>query len=142
MSQLLQASDLDESHKKMSDAIVQCSQNLVTIINDILDLSKIEAGKFELTEKEFYLDALVENMKKTFSIAAHKKNLELLFRIEPNAPEIFIGDEGKITQILINIIGNTIKFTDSGHIYVSIKNNTKRRRHSTRIYYCGHGYRH
>jgi signal transduction histidine kinase/DNA-binding response OmpR family regulator len=121
MSQLLQMSELDSGYKKMVDAISQCSKNLVTIINDILDLSKMEAGKFELMESEFHLDDLIENMKKTFSISAHKKNLELLFRIEPNDLDLIVGDEGKISQILTNLIGNAIKFTESGHIYMSVK---------------------
>ncbi|MGM0415239.1 MAG: response regulator, partial [Bacillota bacterium] len=94
--------------------------NLLTLINDILDLSKIEAGKIELEEKEFNLVNTVESIAEMMAIKAYNKELELPCRISPIIPEYLIGDQGRLKQILINIIGNAIKFTKEGEVSIQV----------------------
>jgi len=96
------------------------AESLLSIINDILDFSKIEAGKLEVEAIPFRLrDSLGETIK-SLSFRAHQKELELVFHVRPEVPEAVIGDPGRIRQILVNLIGNAIKFTDHGEILVTI----------------------
>ena len=95
--------------------------SLLDIINDILDFSKIEAGKMDLENTDFSLDEVLEQLSNVFALKAAEKNLELLFHVHPDVPAFLRGDPLRLRQILINLTGNALKFTESGEIIVSIK---------------------
>ena len=120
-AELLEQTQLTPEQRDYVDMLKLSAQNLLDIINDILDLSKIEAGKIELEKTEFNLPELVENTCLSLSAKAHEKGLELFCRISPEVPELVIGDPVRLKQILMNIIGNAIKFTEEGHIVVEVK---------------------
>src|SRR5574343_1628290 len=92
--------------------------SLLTIINDILDFSKIEAGKLLIEEISFEGPRLIAETLKTLTLRAHQKGLELICDIQPEVPSRLIGDPGRIRQVLLNLVGNAIKFTETGEIYV------------------------
>ncbi|MGA9565938.1 MAG: response regulator [Candidatus Korobacteraceae bacterium] len=96
------------------------SDSLLAIINDILDFSKVEAGKLELEEIDFNLHEVVGETLKALSLRAHQKGLELACSIDARVPEYTIGDPGRLRQILINLVGNAIKFTHDGEIVVTV----------------------
>jgi CheY-like chemotaxis protein/HPt (histidine-containing phosphotransfer) domain-containing protein len=92
---------------------------LLRIISDVLDLSKIEAGRLELEVGPFDLDALLEDVSTVVAIAAEQKGIELLFAIDPAVPATFVGDRTRLSQVLVNLASNGIKFTDSGEVELS-----------------------
>ncbi|MCA9649964.1 MAG: response regulator [Myxococcales bacterium] len=93
---------------------------LLDLINDVLDFSKIEAGQMVLEEVDFDLRTLVEEVLDQVSVQAARKDLELIARYVPSTPTLVEGDHGRIRQILINLVGNAIKFTESGHVLVTV----------------------
>ncbi|MDG2669216.1 ATP-binding protein, partial [Vibrio parahaemolyticus] len=97
------------------------ANNLVTIINDILDYSKVEAGKLTLVEEEFDLRLLVESCTALCAYQADKKNLKLLVDMPLAMNTVVVGDKGRINQILLNLIGNAVKFTDEGHVLLKVR---------------------
>ena len=94
---------------------------LLSVINDILDFSKIEAGKFSLDPRPFNLSAAVADTLRSVSLRAHEKGLELVFDIDPAIPEQVVGDAGRLRQILLNLVGNAVKFTQQGEVVLSVK---------------------
>jgi len=100
--------------------IQNASQSLLTIINDILDFSKIEAGKLHLESINFQLDDNFETLADLFRLACEDKNIELIFDIDPTIPTTLIGDPTRLSQVLINLCSNAIKFTEQGEIKVSV----------------------
>ncbi len=102
-------------------AMAQSSADaLLTIINDILDFSKIEAGKLTLDPVPFHLGECLEGTLSTLALRAHKKGLELSCHTAPTVPETLVGDEGRLRQVLLNLVGNAIKFTDTGEVLVEV----------------------
>lgn len=97
------------------------ANNLVTIINDILDYSKVEAGKLTLVEEEFDLRSLIESCTALCAYQADKKNLKLLVDMPLAMNTVVVGDKGRINQILLNLIGNAVKFTDEGHVLLKVR---------------------
>ena len=120
MAELLAKSDLDAKQKTFTDIIVKSGNALLTIINDILDFSKIDAGQMVLDPAPFNLGEAIEDVATLVSTRAKEKDLELIVRIQPGLPEMFIGDVGRIRQIITNLLGNAVKFTDSGHVLVNV----------------------
>jgi two-component system, sensor histidine kinase and response regulator len=120
MSDLLLDTRLDPEQRKYVDAIICSGQNLLEIINDILDFSKIEANCLELDSVDFDLLELLENVCEMLSFSAHAKGLELTTLTGRNIPFALKGDPVRIRQVLVNLIGNAIKFTHQGDIVVSI----------------------
>ena len=120
MAELLAKSDLDAKQKMFTDVIVKSGASLLTIINDILDFSKLDAGKMELDPMPFRLREAVEDIATLVSSKVDEKDLELIVRVDPNIPEILVGDVGRIRQILTNLVGNAVKFTDMGHVYINV----------------------
>src|SRR6266851_1715779 len=112
--------ELQAAKQRDSLGLVRLSaESLLTVINDILDFSKIEAGKLTLDSIPFDLrESLGESMK-ALSFRAHQKGLELVYDVQPDVPESLLGDPGRLRQILINLVGNSIKFTERGEIDVS-----------------------
>jgi len=96
------------------------SESLLTVINDILDFSKIEAGKLDLNCVTFDVYECVENTLQTFVLKGQQKGLELVCHILPNVPEFVVGDPERLRQVLLNLVGNAIKFTQHGHVLVKV----------------------
>jgi len=120
MSDLLIDTRLDSEHRKYVEAIISSGQNLLEIINDILDFSKIEANCLELDIVDFDLLELLENVCGMLGFAAQEKGLELTMVTGRNVPFYLKGDQVRIRQVLINLIGNAVKFTHKGDIIVSV----------------------
>lgn len=125
LTNLLLKTNLEEKQLKYLSAIKESSDNLLVIINDILDLSKIEAGKIELEDIPFNVRKIIRHIQDILSIKAHEKAIELNVSINDNIPEILFGDPTRLTQILMNLVSNAIKFTAKGN--VSIRVNEKER---------------
>lgn len=121
MSELLSQTELNENQKKYLEFIQISADNLLAIINDILNISKLESGKVELEIKELELEKMMNNILALLSVNAHKKGIEVVYYIDKDIPEFLEGDEVKLNQILINLIGNAVKFTDKGEILIEIK---------------------
>ena len=121
LSELLQATELTPRQRHLSETISHSAEALLQIINDILDFSKVEAGKLELERIEFGLREAVEETIEIFAGRAHAKGLELACAIELDVPGTVRGDPMRLRQVLINFVGNAIKFTDSGEVIVRIR---------------------
>ncbi len=118
MTDIVLDSELNDEQRENLQIVKESSQLLLQIINDILDFSKIEAGKLELDSVEFNLPLLLSDTLKSIGVQARAKNLELTFGIAPNVPETLRGDPLRVRQLLVNLIGNAIKFTQHGEIVV------------------------
>ncbi|WP_082496511.1 response regulator [Aminobacter sp. DSM 101952] len=120
MAELLAKSDLDPKQKTFTDIIVKSGNALLTIINDILDFSKIDAGQLVLDPIPFNLAEAIEDVATLMSTRAKEKDLELIVRLQPDLRHLYVGDVGRIRQIITNLLGNAVKFTDSGHVLVDV----------------------
>ncbi len=120
MSELLQATELTARQRHLSETISRSAAALLQIINDILDFSKVEAGKLELEHVEFSLRDSVEETIEIFAGRAQAKGLELVSAVESDVPATVRGDPLRLRQILINFVGNAIKFTDSGEVVLRV----------------------
>ena len=121
MSELLQATGLTPRQRHLSETISRSAEALLQIINDILDFSKVEAGKLELERVDFRLREAVEETLEIFAARAHAKGLELVCDIEAGVPNTVHSDPMRLRQVLINFVGNAIKFTDSGLVVVRVR---------------------
>ena len=120
MTELALSTALDEEQKEYLNSVKYSAENLLTLINDILDFSKIEAGKLEFETREFNLQDAVGDTLRSLAIKSNEKGVELLLDIEPDVPEWVKGDSVRIQQIITNLVGNAIKFTDIGEIVLHI----------------------
>ncbi len=120
MTTLLSDTVLDTEQRDYADTIRHSANSLLAILNDILDFSKIESGKIEFEMLEFDLRATLEDMSELMAIRAHEKGLEFACYVDPDVPSLLIGDPGRLRQILINLIGNAIKFTFQGEITIRL----------------------
>jgi|GEM_PF-1138804 len=120
MAELLQETRLDEDQKMYAETIAKSGSALLTIINDILNFSKIEAGKVELTPVAFNLQTAIEDVVTLLSPGAADKGIEIAMRYDPALPEVFEGDAGRIRQVITNIAGNAVKFTNEGYVYIDV----------------------
>lgn len=121
MANLLTHSELDDLQKKYLNIIRKSSENLLVIINDILDLSKIEAGKMEFEKINFLLSDVIEMVFHSLHYQAEDKQLLLTFSIDEQLPKALKGDPVRLNQILVNLTGNAIKFTEKGSVTISAK---------------------
>jgi two-component system, sensor histidine kinase and response regulator len=112
---------LDTTQRDYLDTVKSSAQSLLTVINDILDFSKIEAGKLLIEKIPFHLRQTVDKTIKSMAIRARMKGIPLVCEIDPHLPLCVLGDPGRLRQILVNLIGNAIKFTEQGRIVVQIK---------------------
>ena len=119
-SELLEGMIRDSKQKSYLDAISSSGRTLLDLINDILDLSKIEAGKLDINNKPVNLNEIFNEIVSIFTIKAQSKNIDLILDIQGNTPTNIISDEVRIRQIMFNLIGNAVKFTDDGFIKISI----------------------
>jgi Amt family ammonium transporter len=120
MTELLQRTELDDRQRRFVEACQSSGKSLLAVINDILDFSKIEAGKLDLDEHEFDLDRVVEETVETMAFTARQKGIELLSHVAMEACCRVVGDSGRLRQLLVNLIGNAIKFTDAGQVTVRV----------------------
>ena len=120
MASLLLDTSLDEKQKDMARVIVSSGDALLKIINDILDFSRLEAGKLRLIREPFNLRECVEDVATLLSLPVEEKNLELMVRFQPDLDGVFIGDPGRVRQIVTNLVGNAVKFTERGHILIDV----------------------
>jgi two-component system sensor histidine kinase/response regulator len=120
ITDLLLESDLPPDHREYLNVIQESADSLITVINDILDFSKIEAGKLEINQVEFDLDERLGDAMKSLAVRAHSKDLELACSIDPQTPRTLIGDDSRLRQVIVNLVGNAIKFTVSGEVVVRV----------------------
>ena len=120
---LLAKTRMDSEQADFVKTIKNASENLLTIVNDVLDFSKIEAGMMRLEPHEFSIDEVLENLRKLFEHSAGENNLKLEFKCDETVPLKFVGDANRLNQILVNLVGNAIKFTEKGSVTVRIKAN-------------------
>ena len=120
MTSLLLDRQLPREENEYVEIIRSSSESLLTIIDDILDFSKIEAGQMELDVRPLHLASVLEDSLNLLGEVAAKKRLELIYRIDPRVPGHIMGDDGRLRQILVNLLGNAVKFTDKGEISVDV----------------------
>ncbi len=121
MTELVLDTDLTGEQRDSLGLVKLSAESLLSIINDILDFSKIEAGKLDMEAIPFELRESLGEAMKALSYRAHQKGLELIYDVQPDVPEALVGDPGRIRQIIVNLVGNSIKFTEHGEIFVSVE---------------------
>ena len=120
MTDLTIDTDLTHEQRENLSLVKSSSQALLQILNDVLDFSKIEAGKLEIDKVEFDLRNVAGDVVRSLAVRANEKGLELACRVFPQVPDLLIGDALRLRQVLVNLVGNAIKFTESGEVIVSI----------------------
>ena len=127
MTELALDTELTPRQREYLGLVKSSADSLLTVINDILDFSKIEAGKLGLDQAPFALrDALHETLQ-ALALRAHAKRIELACRIAPEIPDTLVGDPGRLRQVLVNLVGNAIKFTEQGEVVVAVSLDRGRR---------------
>ena len=121
MGELMKNTTLNDEQKEYLDMLRISADNLLNVINDVLDISKIESGHIEIEKIEFNLWELIESIGVTLGIKASQKKLELLCYSNPDVPQYVMGDPTRLRQILINLAGNSLKFTEKGEIAINVK---------------------
>jgi PAS domain S-box-containing protein len=121
MTELTLRTELTPEQREYLSMVRASSDHLLTVINDILDFSKIEAGKLHMENYDFNLNRCMSELMKELSLRAHQKNLELVYQIDLNVPRYIKGDPARLRQVLYNLIGNAIKFTEQGEISVHVR---------------------
>ncbi len=120
MTDLALDTELNDEQREYISIVKSSADALLNIINDILDFSKIESGKMDIEVIYFSLEQMLRDTMKPLAVRAHQKQLELLLHIAPDVPDRIIGDPGRLRQVILNLVGNAIKFTESGEIEVSV----------------------
>ena len=120
MTELLLGTSMDERQRRFAETVYRSGQALLSIINDILDFSKIEAGKLELVQEEFELATLIEEVAQLLAPRAHQKRIELLHDVTALLPARLLGDAGRLRQVILNLAGNAIKFTEKGEVMLAV----------------------
>jgi PAS domain S-box-containing protein len=120
MTELLLDTTLDATQREYLTMVQQSAESLLALINDILDFSKIEAGRLELDEQSFDLRERLGDTMRSLALRAHAKGIELALRIDPKVPTRLVGDVLRLRQVLVNLVGNAIKFTDRGEVVVEV----------------------
>jgi PAS domain S-box-containing protein len=121
MAELALDTPLTDDQRQCLKTVKAAADNLLGIINDLLDFSKIEAGKLGLDPADFSLRAAVRDTLRALATRAHKKGLELACNVQPDVPDALVGDAGRLRQVLLNLVGNAIKFTDEGEVVVRVE---------------------
>jgi two-component system, sensor histidine kinase and response regulator len=121
MTELTLDTELDPTQREYLNAVKYSADSLLTVINDILDFSKIEVGKLSLDPIEFNLRDHLGQAMKTLAVRAHQKNLELAYSVPPDLPDFFVGDPVRLRQVVLNLVGNAIKFTEQGEVVLRVQ---------------------
>ena len=125
MVELIMREDISDIVREHVYNIKSASTNLLGIINDILDISKVESGKVELTEDEYEFASIINDITNMAIVRIDEKDIEFLVEVDPNIPYKLYGDEIRLRQIIINLVNNAIKFTKSGYVKLKITSSTK-----------------
>jgi signal transduction histidine kinase/CheY-like chemotaxis protein len=120
MTQLLLRTSMTPQQKRYAETVRVSAESLLNVINDILDFSKVEAGRLELEELDFELREAVENVCDILAQRAHDKGLELVTVVDERVPDGLVGDPGRLRQVLMNLVGNAVKFTETGEVTVRV----------------------
>ncbi len=120
MTELALDTELNAEQREYLGLVKVSADALLLIVNDILDFSKIEAGHLEIENIEFSLEQMLRDTMKSLAVRAHQKDLELLLHVAPDVPDRLISDPGRLRQVLVNLVGNAIKFTQTGEIEVAV----------------------
>jgi CheY-like chemotaxis protein len=121
MTELTLDTDLTPEQREYLEMVKSSGDSLLAVINDILDFSKVETGKLDLEAIDFKLRDCLGDTRQSLALRAHKKNLELATHIDPLVPDDLVGDPGRLRQIIVNLVGNAIKFTDEGEVFVTVQ---------------------
>jgi signal transduction histidine kinase/CheY-like chemotaxis protein len=121
MADVLAETELDGEQSRYLNTIINNGNLLLELINGILDLAKVESGRVSLEHVPFSPREVVERVLETLAIRAHEKHLELVAQIDSKIPEVLIGDQFRLRQVLTNLVGNAVKFTESGHVLITVK---------------------
>jgi two-component system, sensor histidine kinase and response regulator len=125
MTELALGNDLPPETRDCLDTVKTSAESLLSILNDILDFSKIESRKLELESVPFNLSDMITDMLKPFAVRADQKGLELILNVAPEVPAGIVGDPVRLQQVLANLVGNAIKFTQKGHVLVELREQTR-----------------
>lgn len=120
MTDLALDTELSREQREYLNLVKSSADALLDIINDILDFSKIESGKMDIESIEFSLEHMLRDTLKSLAVRAHQKNLELLLHVSPDVPDHVYGDPGRLRQVIVNLVGNAIKFTEVGEIELEL----------------------
>ncbi len=120
MTELALDTPLNAEQREYLELVKTSADSLLTVINDVLDFSKVEAGKMELDPAEFDLHECIDSAIRPVALRAHQKGLELLTDIQPGVPSALIGDAGRVRQVLVNLVANAIKFTERGEVLLRV----------------------
>ncbi|MBD3369605.1 PAS domain S-box protein [Candidatus Fermentibacteria bacterium] len=121
MADLTLSTDVTAEQREYLELLIESAESLLNLLNDILDFSKMEAGRLELEEIDFNLRTTLETTIKALALRSHEKGIALACRILPDVPTELSGDPGRLKQVIVNLVGNAIKFTDEGEILVECK---------------------
>ena len=119
MTELVLDTQLSPQQREYLTIVCESAEALLSVIDDVLDFSKIEAGKLELDRSEFDLQELIGNTMKSLAVRAHAQGLELIYRFAPEVPRGLVGDAARLRQVVTNLVGNAIKFTEAGEVELS-----------------------
>ncbi|MCC7418672.1 MAG: response regulator [Planctomycetaceae bacterium] len=120
MTELVLDTSLNPAQREYLTMVQESGEALLSVINDILDFSKIESGRFDLDHAPFDLRDLLGDTMKALAVRAHRKGLELACHVDANVPKILIGDRHRLRQIVVNLVGNAVKFTDAGEVVLDV----------------------
>ena len=144
MTDLVLDTPLTDDQRQCLDTVKSAGESLLSVIADLLDFSKIAAGKLELDPAEFFLRAQIGDTLRALATRAHGKRLELAWHVQPDVPDALVGDAGRLRQVLLNLVGNAIKFTDRGEVVVrvEVRRRIARRRGRPALLGARHRHRH
>ena len=125
MTELALDNDLQPETRECLDTVKTSAESLLSILNDILDFSKIESRKLEIEAVPFFVSDVINDMLKPFALRAHQKGLELISHIAPDVPPGIVGDPVRLQQVLANLLGNAVKFTERGHVLLELREETR-----------------
>jgi PAS domain S-box-containing protein len=125
MTELVLDTDLTTEQREFLDCVAESGEALLDVVNDILDFSKIESGRLVLESTAFDLHENIGDTMKSLAVRAHRKGLELACRVCPEVPQVVVGDRTRLRQVLVNLVGNAIKFTDSGEVVLEVDRQTQ-----------------
>ena len=125
LAEILLDTDITPEQREYIDMVSASADSLLAVINDILDFSRIEAGKLDLDPVNFYLRDSLSEAAKVLSLRAREKGLELVIDVEPAVPDGLVGDVGRLRQIIVNLVGNAVKFTEEGRVVVQAQTRSR-----------------
>ena len=121
MNQLLLRTDLDDTQRRYSDIIKDCGSGMIMVIDDVLDLARLDAGRIELKPTTFNPSKMLDSIMALHQANASAKDVELHLSVQPGLPDMFVGDHGRLRQIVGNLVSNAVKFTDTGFVALYLR---------------------